>query len=863
MEDRRMQKRRRLDCPEIIEHTLNGLHSAEGDTIRDYEGSSVQLNNVDSSSSATALIETGDAAGTSLVCYGMLEKLPIFSIAMAVIISSPTPVSAYLNESGIVQRSSDGACVGKLDDRPLRCLFKLRDEDHIEIQFMLETATGARSLGRKTRPVALASAIIYGPEYLSNEVGDFLDRCGYVFQDPFGCDHNVPYINPHCLSTLFEAPRMTLELQSPYSGHNEFTLSNSLQALETTEDLPECQQPAALKTELHRHQKQALWFFIMRESQDSIRHVWHEKALPDGRVIYMNKMTGSYEATPPPVWNGGILADGMGLGKTLQMISLIALDRESRQPVQEAHHGPTGNLRMATLVVVPLSLINVWEYQLAYHLRPSTLTWRRYHGKGRLNSDRGLVCPDIVLTTYQTVQAEHKPNYRERSILFGNHWRRIILDEAHIIRNRTSTSSAISELAAISRWAVTGTPIQNSFRDIGGILRVLRFSPYDTTKSFDEDIIEPFRNGDVREGSRRLKALCQPIMIRRPMSVIVLPDRVDHVRTIQFSPEEWREYEKIENSFRELPNAVTSSSSEAHFSMSMIQLINKLRLFCNLGLLTTTVSLGSEQTVRSVSEKEESPETVVTSEVMLGGASCKQCYQVINVPDATPVTGRISPYAYYSECCKLYCSSCADMGNFQRAMEISCCKEARCVLRPLSIRIAQAVQNEQLLTNVYPGETSKIQALVQEVRNCLPEKSVVFSFWTSSLTLAQKALTATGIRCKRIDGSISLSERERVVREFREDQDAKVILVTISCGGVGLDLTTASRAHLLEPQWNPAIEEQALSRVHRMGQRRPVETFRYLMRNSIEESVALVKGKKQLLIEILQQTVQSQDQDRE
>jgi len=161
-------------------------------------------------------------------------------------------VPAYLNENGIIQRSSDGACVGKLEDRAMKCLFKIHIEDHVDIQFMLKTVAGKSHRKRAARPVGLASAIIYGPEDLSDDVGDFLDQCDYVLQDPFSCERNVPYKNPHCLSTLFETPRMTFELCSPDLGNHEFTLSNSLQALQTTGDLPEWPQPAALKTELRR-----------------------------------------------------------------------------------------------------------------------------------------------------------------------------------------------------------------------------------------------------------------------------------------------------------------------------------------------------------------------------------------------------------------------------------------------------------------------------------------------------------------------------------------------------------------------------------------------------------------------------------
>ncbi|KAI0110377.1 hypothetical protein GGR51DRAFT_510965 [Nemania sp. FL0031] len=852
MEDGRQRKRQRLDHAETSETIPN--RSDDFACLRrninyDRRLLDTDSNQIESRVSETAQVKTNDLAGESFVCYGMIENLPIISIPTATFIDNPTLVPAYLNENGIVQRSSDGACVGKLEDRALRCLFKL-NEDQIEIQFMIRTATCQSDQNRIEKAVAVASAIIYGPENLGDDAGDFLDRCYYILQDPFGCEYNVPYRNPHCLSTLFEVPRMTFELHNHDLGHDKFTLSNSLRALETAADLPEWPQPAALKTQLHRHQKQALWFFVMRESPENIKHIWQARTLKDGSPTYINDITGCHQSIPPPAWNGGILADEMGLGKTLQMISLIAADMELQQ---QAHGHSAANSHGTTLIVVTLSLLSVWEYQLGCHLYPSTLSWGRHHGRSRLTSGIGSACPDIVLTTYQTVQAEYKHSRGGDSILFQRRWRRIILDEAHIVRNRTVTSSAISALAAISRWAITGTPIQNSFADIGGLLRFLRFPPYGDPKSFDEDIIEFFRREDVEEGARRLKALCRPIMIRRPRSVIVLPARQDLIKTIEFSDDERREYQKIENSARELPNDVALSSG-GYFTMTTIQLINKLRLFCNLGVCSiTTTPMVYGQAAVSPSESEGSIRTVVGSGVALGGTNCEECDQLIDIPDAPSAAG-ISPFAYYSECCKLYCNSCAALGSYQTARQSSCCKRTLCALKPLSPTIVQQAGNNQLPPDSCPAETSKIHALVREIKSSLPEKNVVFSFWTSSLSVAQKALAAAGIRCVRIDGSLSLVKREMVIQEFREDEEIKVILVTISCGGVGLDLTMASRAHLLEPQWNPAIEEQALSRVHRMGQRSPVVTMRYVMKDSIEESVASVKGKKQLLSELLPQT---------
>ncbi|EHL01886.1 putative SWI/SNF-related matrix-associated actin-dependent regulator of chromatin subfamily A member 3-like 3 [Glarea lozoyensis 74030] len=92
-----------------------------------------------------------------------------------------------------------------------------------------------------------------------------------------------------------------------------------------------------------------------------------------------------------------------------------------------------------------------------------------------------------------------------------------------------------------------------------------------------------------------------------------------------------------------------------------------------------------------------------------------------------------------------------------------------------------------------------------------------------------------GITYTRIDGKTPLRARNQAVHAFQTGDSVRVILVSITCGGAGLDLTAGSRAYLLEPHWNPMVEEQALCRVHRVGQKRNVTTIRYLMRDSFEE----------------------------
>jgi len=102
----------------------------------------------------------------------------------------------------------------------------------------------------------------------------------------------------------------------------------------------------------------------------------------------------------------------------------------------------------------------------------------------------------------------------------------------------------------------------------------------------------------------------------------------------------------------------------------------------------------------------------------------------------------------------------------------------------------------------------------------------------------------------RLDGSLSAAGRANVLRAFRNDPDIKVLLATISCGGIGLDLTAASRAYIIEPQWNPMAESQALDRIYRLGQLHEVTTTRYIMKGSYEEHVLKIQGRKQELADL-------------
>lgn len=155
--------------------------------------------------------------------------------------------------------------------------------------------------------------------------------------------------------------------------------------------------------------------------------------------------------------------------------------------------------------------------------------------------------------------------------------------------------------------------------------------------------------------------------------------------------------------------------------------------------------------------------------------------------------------------------------------------------------------------------SSKVAALMKnllsynEISAEIPIKSVVFSYWTKMLDLISKALDINNICFERLDGKMSNSQRHKAIQHFRSDPKCTVFLATVGSAGVGIDLTAACRIHLMEPQWNPMAEEQALDRVHRIGQTQPVVATRYIVNESVEEYVVSLQKKK---LDLIQQSLE-------
>jgi DNA repair protein RAD16 len=149
--------------------------------------------------------------------------------------------------------------------------------------------------------------------------------------------------------------------------------------------------------------------------------------------------------------------------------------------------------------------------------------------------------------------------------------------------------------------------------------------------------------------------------------------------------------------------------------------------------------------------------------------------------------------------------------------------------------------------------SAKLRAVTMDIESSIAHsKVVVFSEYTRMLDLVDFALHEKGIDCFRLQGNMKLDNRKMNIELFRNASKNSVLLVSIQAGGEGLNLQFAHRAILIEPSWNPAVEEQAIARLLRIGQTMKVRVTRYIVSNSIEERVLELQARKR---EIFRRTI--------
>ncbi|EHY57601.1 putative ATP-dependent helicase C17A2.12 [Exophiala dermatitidis] len=264
---------------------------------------------------------------------------------------------------------------------------------------------------------------------------------------------------------------------------------------------------------------------------------------------------------------GGILADDMGLGKTIQSIALMLA------------RPPADGKRRPTLVVAPVALMHQWKKELEKMVdRAHRLNVFVLHGESRRTTWSALKAYDVVLTTYGLLTTELKRQiaWEEKAKLFENarptlaeecpvlgersHFHRVILDEAQWIKNRKAKCAiAACRIQTDYRWALTGTPMQNSVEEMYSLVKFCRIRPYNEWNLFNRDICQPLKKtrdyyGGKAKAMQALQALLRAILLRRNKSstingqpILQLPSKTTIEERVTFSEDELTFYKALEN----------------------------------------------------------------------------------------------------------------------------------------------------------------------------------------------------------------------------------------------------------------------------------------------------------------------------
>lgn len=686
---------------------------------------------------------------------------------------------------------------------------------------------------------------------------------------------------------------------------------------------------------LRHYQKQALHWMISKEKDEkdenrevSMHPLWEEYAWPvkdmDDKALpqavgqdkfYVNPYSGELSLDFPIQEQnclGGILADEMGLGKTIEMMSLIHSHKSDvAMRLEKSNSAPTSVNSLprlpanssavewapcTTLVIAPMSLLAQWQSEAENASKEGTMKSMVYYGSEKTANLQALCCeanaasaPNVIITSYGVVLSEFNQVVAKNGDrgshggLFSVKYFRIILDEAHHIKNRQSkTAKACYEIDAEHRWALTGTPIVNRLEDLFSLVRFLRVEPWSNFSFWKTFITVPFESKDFMRALDVVQTVLEPLVLRRTKdmktptgeALVPLPPKTIDIVDIELSKPEREVYDHIFTRAKRTFAANVEAGTVLKAYTSIFAQILRLRQSCCHPILTrnktlvadeeeaaeladATTGLADDMDLQSLIER-FTAETDDSADANAFGAhvlaqirdeadnECPICSEEPMIEQT--VTG-----CWHSACKKCllnYITHQTDKGEVPRCFscrEILNTRDVFEVVKDDSFNGQPKITLQRLGSN----SSAKIGALLTHLKALRKEfpgtKSVVFSQFTSFLSLIESALSRASIPFLRLDGSMAQQSRTAVLNEFAASKKGTVLLLSLRAGGVGLNLTMAKRVYMMDPWWSFAVEAQAIDRVHRMGQEDEVKVCRFIVKESVEERMLKIQDRKKFM----------------
>ena len=422
---------------------------------------------------------------------------------------------------------------------------------------------------------------------------------------------------------------------------------------------------------------------------------------------------------------GGILADDMGLGKTIQLLAVILSYVQKNK----------GNVK-PSIIICPSSLALNWynEIQKFTSTLKALVISGDYLERKRKIEEIGKY--QVIITSYDSLKRDID--------LYENYcFKYVVADEAQYIKNNnTKNSKAIKTINAETKFALTGTPIENSLSELWSIFDFIMPGYLYKYKKFKELYETPIIKEQNEDVMNKLKKQIEPFVLRRTKGEVLteLPDKTVTILNNEMSEEQYNIY------------------------MSYM--------------------------------------TQARKEIM----------------------------------------SQIDINGFEKS---------QIKILSLLMRLRQICCHPKLFLREYEGESSKLNQCIEIIQDAVlgGHKILLFSSYTSMFEIIEEKLKNIGVKYLKLTGQTKVGERIELVDKFNTDENIKVFLISLKAGGTGLNLTGADMVIHYDPWWNLSAENQATDRTYRIGQKRNVQVYKLITKNSIEEKIYELQQKKAKLID--------------
>ncbi len=422
---------------------------------------------------------------------------------------------------------------------------------------------------------------------------------------------------------------------------------------------------------------------------------------------------------------GGILADDMGLGKTVQVLTVIlSYIQENKEKAKNS------------IIVCPSSLTLNWYNEIQKFtptIKTLVISGDYLERKRKIETINNY---QIVITSYDSLK-------RDIDLYTQYNFKYIVADEAQYIKNNnTKNSKAVKLINAETKFALTGTPIENSLSELWSIFDFIMPGYLYKYKKFKELYEIPIIKNQDEEKMNKLKKQIEPFILRRTKSEVLteLPDKTVTILSNEMKEEQYSIY--------------MSYMAQAR------------------------------------------------DEIM---------YQI-------------------------------DMKGFEKS---------QIKILSLLMRLRQICCHPKLFLSEYTGESSKLNQCIEIIQDAVwgEHKILLFSSYTSMFEIIEEQLKKLKINYLKLTGQTKVGERIKLVDEFNTNENIKVFLISLKAGGTGLNLTGADMVIHYDPWWNLSAENQATDRTYRIGQKKNVQVYKLITKNSIEEKIYELQQKKAKLID--------------